>query len=95
MSDLVKRLNRYGAISARGQDHPQNMICREAAALIESQDERIKALEAGLKPFAVLYAEILALQQANPDMPQDLDGWALTCKGPDLRHAASLLEEKK
>lgn len=66
--------------------------------VVEWQNARIEALEAALeealKPFADLYAEILALQKANPDLPQDLDGWALTCKGPDLRHAAALLEKK-
>lgn len=56
---------------------------------------RIEALEAALRPFANLYTEILSLQKANPELPQDLDGWALTCKGPDLRAAAALVGGEK
>jgi hypothetical protein len=58
---------------------------------------RVWELETALKPFADSYNEIVSLQKANSDLPQDegLDGWAKACLGVDLRRAAQTLEEGK
>ena len=82
MSDLVKRL-RGLADNNGGPDWP-NLALREAVALIEAQQERIKALEAGLDPFA------FAAKFTGNDYDSRHIGYSIT--SGDLRHAASLLE---
>ena len=58
MSDLAKRLLRkhnptfVESINGKPFQVPVNPDGAEAAALIEAQDERIKALEAALRPFS-------------------------------------------
>mgnify|MGYP006321064037 FL=1 len=97
MSDLVKRL-RVAAQRIRKQvEHlgmklPSPSIEEEAAAHIEAQDERIKALEAGLKPFADEMEK--RAFKTHPHWPdsQAFIGFNFTLG--DLRHAASLLEAK-
>ena len=90
MNDLVKRLR--GLADNNGEPDWPNLALREAAALIESQAERIKALEAGLKPFADEMEK--RAFKTHPHWPdsQAFIGFNFTLG--DLRHAASLLEAK-
>jgi len=98
MSDLAKRLLRkhnptfVESINGKPFQVPVNPDGAEAAALIEAQDERIKALEAGLKPFADEMEK--RAFKTHPHWPdsQAFIGFNFTLG--DLRHAASLLEAK-
>ena len=71
---------------------PIAAIAARDAARIEAQDERIKALEAGLKPFADEMEK--RVFKTHPHWPdgQSFIGFKFTLG--DLRHAASLLEAK-
>ena len=99
MSDLVKRL-RVAAQRIRKQvEHlgmklPSPSIEEEAAALIEAQDARIKELEAGLKPFAEAAPYFEPEEQEGQVLDDDHMIADVITLG-NLRHAASLLEEKK
>ena len=111
MSDLVKRL-RVAAQRIRKQvEHlgmklPSPSIEEEAAALIESQAERIKALEAGLDPFADAYlrkrieyakrygADVEIGFKNFDKMPDKWKMEGITFSMGTFRHAASLLEAK-
>ena len=104
MSDLVKRLKdlhlkHMMEICSNSFDEPneyqeteESLAFYEAAALIEAQAERIKALEAGLKPFADEMEK--RAFKTHPHWPdsQAFIGFKFTLG--DLRHAASLLEAK-
>ncbi len=87
MSDLVKRLAIAEENRLRRQESSTCEIgpgvMTEAAALIKFQAARIKALEAGLKPFAELKPVAWSL---------DADMFYIATN--DIRHAASLLEKK-
>lgn len=95
MSDLVKRLREY-ATDFDDQELPNGTAAagplREAAAHIEAQDERIKALEAGLKPFADEMEK--RAFKTHPHWPDSQAFIRFNFTLGDLRHAASLLNEQ-
>lgn len=47
-NNIIARLRPYGRPMMRGSNHPQSIVCREAADALNDAQERIKVLEAAL-----------------------------------------------